>query len=175
MQSLFSIATLRKLSLECMDFRDSEIVDVFRSGMEQSSLQALNMSDVSFRPEQNKPVAATSAHSDTLVKFDYAGASQLFAEYFCVTLWNNGVRFVWGKYLGLSPRRPWRNYRARHGYDGRHSTSSGTQCGAHDVVAKQASYYRWIEGGALTIWLDTSFSSADDKDWPFIVNSAPLE
>ena len=95
MQSIFSITTLRKLSIRSPTglsaFLNSESITAFCVGIKTtSSLEEMTMHDFVLPTGQEaQEVAMTLARSKTLVRLTYFGASGPFFTSFCVALSNN--------------------------------------------------------------------------------------
>ena len=89
-REMFSIKTLRQLTLEKLNLSTMELTNAFCFGMESSSLKVLTMDYVSFSPEHEAEVAMTLARSKTLVEFDYQGdVTPSFCDTYCAALSNN--------------------------------------------------------------------------------------
>ena len=94
-QSLFSLKSLRELSLYGLAFQNSESIDAFCQGMDASCLETLFLSNISFPPEHDEQaaqVASTLALCKTLVQFQYRDTkeeNQSFCDQYCVALSNN--------------------------------------------------------------------------------------
>ena len=89
-QGIFSINSLRTVTMEDINFESSEAINAFCHGIENSSVEVLRLLSVSFRPEHEHQVATALAHSNTLVHFDYqGGACPSFGVPYCVALSNN--------------------------------------------------------------------------------------
>ena len=89
-QMMFSIKTLRQLTLVGDVFLGAESVDAFCLGMRNSSLEIMTLYSFSLSPEQEAQVAMVLARSKTLEKFYYfTGASRSFCDHYCETLSNN--------------------------------------------------------------------------------------
>ena len=89
-QSIFSNDTLRRLHLSCLDLSNFETVNAFCLGVEASSLELMELDNVSFPPEYEARVVATLANSRTLVDFSCCtGGHSSFCERYCEVLSNN--------------------------------------------------------------------------------------
>ena len=88
-----SIATLRTLRFDSSTFPDSESIEEFRRGIENSKLVSLVMQYVSIArasQELEGQLASTLARCNTMVHFEFqGGATALFSERYCPELSNN--------------------------------------------------------------------------------------
>ena len=89
-RAIFSIQSLRDISIEGIDLQSSELVNAFCRGVEASFLTHLSLNGVEFLADHEAQVATALARSKSLEHLEYShGASEIFCDHYCAALSNN--------------------------------------------------------------------------------------